>query len=92
VLADRNRPREPGTITVRGYIRDRAGNLQPVSKVRAGERIAITNFANDRPRLIRETDYDDDSKGLRIAVDNTFQTMEALFDRVQNALSARGLS
>jgi hypothetical protein len=92
VLAERNRPSEPGTITVQGYIRDRAGNLQPVSKVRAGERIAITNFANDRPRLIRETDYDDDSKGLRIAVDNTFQTMEALFDRTQNALSARGLS
>jgi hypothetical protein len=38
-----------------------------------------------------ETDYDDDSKGLRIAVDSPFQLMEAYFDRVQNALSAKGL-
>jgi hypothetical protein len=43
-LADRNRPKTPGTITATGYIRDRAGNPQPVWKVRAGDTIAITNF------------------------------------------------
>jgi hypothetical protein len=65
-LADLNRPKTPGTLTATGYIRDRAGNRQPVSKVRAGDTIAITNFPNDAPRLIVETDYDDESKTLKL--------------------------
>jgi hypothetical protein len=63
-LADRNRAKTPGTITTTGYIRDRAGNPQPVWKVRAGDTIAITNFPNDAPRLIVETDYNDETKQL----------------------------
>lgn len=91
-LADRNRPKTPGTITVRGYIRDRAGNPQPTWKVRAGDTIAITNFPNDTPRLIVETDYDDEQKQIRIGVDKPFQLLDAYLDRVGNALGARGLA
>lgn len=90
-LADRNRPRTPGTITVRGYIRDRAGNEQPVWKVRAGDTIAITNFPNDAPRLIVETDYEDEKKSIRLAIDRPFALLDAYLDRVGNALGARGL-
>jgi hypothetical protein len=91
-LADRNAPKTPGTITVRGYIRDRAGNDQPAWKPRAGETISITNFPNDTPRLIVETDYNDEDKTLRIAVDRPFQLLEAYFDRTNTALGARGLA
>jgi hypothetical protein len=90
-LADRNAPKTPGTITVRGYIRDRAGNDQPAWKPRAGDTISITNFPNDSPRLIVETDYNDEDKTLRIAVDRPFQLLEAYFDRTNTALGARGL-
>jgi hypothetical protein len=89
-LADRNRPRTPGTVTVRGYIRDRAGNEQPVWKVRAGDTIAITNF-NDAVRLIVETDYDDEAKQVRLSIDKPFALLDAYLDRVGNALQARGL-
>lgn len=89
-LGDRNRPKTAGTITVRGYIRDRAGIDQPVWKVRAGDVICVTSF-NEINRLIVETDYDDETKTLRVAVDFPFQTLEALFDRQQSALTARGL-
>jgi hypothetical protein len=90
-LADRNAPKNPGTITVKGYIRDRAGNYQPCWKPRAGDTIAITNFPNDSPRLIVETDYNDEDKTIRIAVDRPFQLLEAYLDRQQNALQARNL-
>jgi hypothetical protein len=90
-LADRNRPKTPGTITVRGYIRDRAGNPQPVWKVRAGDTIAITNFPNDTPRLIVETDYDDEQKQVSMSIDRPFALLDAYLDRLANAVSAAGL-
>ena len=91
-LADRNRPKTPGTITVKGYIRDRAGNPQPVWKVRAGETISITNFPNDTPRLIVETDYSDEDKTVKLAIDRPFALLDAYLDRQANALAARGLA
>ena len=90
-LADRNRPKTPGTLTVQGYIRDRAGNPQPVSKVRAGDTIAITNF-NDAVRLIVETDYDDEQKTVSLSIDKPFALLDAYLDRLSNAIGARGLA
>lgn len=90
VLAEKNRPKTAGTLNVQGYIRDRAGNPQPVSRVRAGDVICVTNF-NEINRLIVETDYDDESKTIRLAVDLPFMLLEALFDRQANARTARGL-
>jgi hypothetical protein len=37
-LADQNRPKTPGTITVKGYVRDRAGNPQPGGRSGPGTR------------------------------------------------------
>ena len=91
-LAERTRPKTPGTLTVKGYIRDRAGNQQPVWKVRAGDTISITNFPNDTPRLIVETTYDDESKTLSLSIDRPFALLDAYLDRVGNALGARGLA
>jgi hypothetical protein len=90
-LADRNRPRTPGTITATGYIRDRAGVQQPVWKVRAGDTISVTNFPNDSPRLIVETDYDDESKQITLSIDRPFALLDAYLDRLSNALVGAGL-
>jgi hypothetical protein len=90
-LADRNRPKTPGTLTATGYIRDRAGNPQPVSKVRAGDTIAVTNF-NDIVRLIVEADYDDTQKTVNLSIDKPFALLDAYLDRLGNAIGARGLA
>jgi hypothetical protein len=90
-LASANEPKTPGTITTTGYVRDRAGNPQPGWKVRAGDTIAVTNFPNDAPRLIVETDWDDEAKRLKLAIDFPFATLDAYLDRQANALQAAGL-
>lgn len=90
-LAERNTPKTPGTITVSGYIRDRAGNPQPVWKVRAGDTIAVTNYPNDRPRLIVETSYDNEQKQVSLSIDRPFALLDAYLDRVATAVGARGL-
>src|SRR5262249_24675158 len=91
VLAEFNQPKAPGTITVKGHVRDRAGHWQQGWKVRAGDRIAITDHPNDRPRHVHETSWNHGSLTLTIAVDSTFQRIEAYFDRVASAVQAAGL-
>jgi hypothetical protein len=91
-LGERNTPKAPGTITVKGYIRDRAGSQQPVWKVRAGDTIAVTNYPNATPRLIVETTYDDEQKQVSLSIDRPFALLDAYLDRVSSGLTARGLS
>ncbi|MDQ3934160.1 MAG: hypothetical protein M3340_05965 [Actinomycetota bacterium] len=81
VLAEFNAPKQAGTIKVAGHVRDSAGHWQQVWKMRAGDTISITDFPNDRPRLIVETDYNDDFS-LDVSVDSTFQRIDAAFDRL----------
>lgn len=89
-LAELNSPRSPGSITVKGHIRDRAGNWQPVWRVRAGETVAITDHPNTRPRLIVETSYDHDGYALTIGVDSLIPRVEAILDRLTAAQVAVG--
>ena len=84
-------PKHKGTATVRGYIKDRAGNLQPVWKVRAGDRVVITDSVDEEVHVVTETDYGHDDKTARLAIDDSFQRLDAYLDRYANALSARGL-
>jgi hypothetical protein len=91
-LAEYNQPKSPGTITVKGHIRDRAGHWQQAWKPRAGDRIIIADHANDRPRLVVETDYSDDTKTVSIAVDSSFKRLDAVLDRFGTALRASGLT
>lgn len=91
-LADRNTPKTPGTITVKGYVRDRQGNQQPAWKVRAGDTIAVSNWPNDTPRLVVETNYSDEDKSLSMSIDRPFALIDAYLDRVANAVSARSLA
>ena len=90
-LAEFNAPKHKGTATVRGYIKDRAGNLQPVWKVRAGDRVVITDSVDEEVHVVTETDYGHDDKTARLAIDDSFQRLDAYLDRYANALQARGL-
>lgn len=91
-LSEKIRPKTPGTITVRGYIRDRRGVLQPAWKPRAGDTVSVSNFPNEGPRLIQETNWDDDSKTLTLSVEQPAGFLDAYLDRVNNAVGARGLT
>jgi hypothetical protein len=82
-LAQRNQPRGVGEIDCSHHIRDRAGNWQPVWKVRADHRIAVVSSDNERPRLIGETSYNHDDRSLTIAVDSTLRTPDAILDTLR---------
>jgi hypothetical protein len=92
-LAEYNAPKAPGQFTVKGHIRDRQGNLQPAGKVRAHDRIRLTSSVNlsNRPRIIGEIGYDDESKTATITVDSTARVLSAVIDRVDTDLRAAGL-
>lgn len=92
ILIQRNTPKTPGTMTVRGHIRDRVGNWQPVWKIRAGDLISVTNFPNDSPRLVHDALYNDDDKTVTLAIDAPADALDAYLDRLSVALQARGLS
>lgn len=93
-LAEDNQPKAPGSFQAHGWIKDRAGVYQPVSKVRAGDRIRLTSSTNlsDRPRLIQETQYSHDGTSVTISVDSTLRYLEGYVDRVSTALQAAGLT
>lgn len=90
-LAELNQPKAPGTITVQGHIRDRAGHWQQGWKVRAGQTIAVIDHPDDRPRLIGETEWDHGSRTLKIAVDNQFKRLDAVIARLTTALKVAGI-
>jgi len=91
-LAEFNSPKAPGTITIVGHLKDRAGHWQQGWKVRAGDTIAITDHPNDSPRLITETSWNQDSKQLTVTVDSAAKRLDAVLDRIGLALTAGGLT
>ena len=93
-LAEATQASAPGSFTIQGRIRDRQGNMQPVWKVRSGDRIRLTSSANlsDRPRLIHETSYDHNGFVNTISVDSTLKYVDGYIDRLTTALLAAGLS
>lgn len=90
-LGEFSRPKAPGEIQAGGHIRDRNGNWQPGSRMKAGERLVISDHANDASRRVTETQWDDVNKTLRITTDNASHRLEGLFARVAGSRSARGL-
>lgn len=92
-LLEDNQVKAPGSFTAGPWIRDRSGQLQPVWKVRAGDRIRLTSSASlsDRPRLIHEVQYGHDGRSATVAVDSTLRYLESFVDRTMNALQAAGL-
>lgn len=96
VLAEANQPNGTGTITIEGYATDRAGHLQPVSRIRAHDTIAILDHPNDRPRLIVETPYNHGGPGtapsVTLGIDSTLKRLDAYVDRITTALAAANVA
>lgn len=91
-LAEVIRAKSPVQINAGFTIRDRAGNPQPTWKVRAGDRIAITDHPNDAPRRIVDTSYTHDGRGLSISADRASSQLAAVIDRISLARTAASLS
>lgn len=90
-LAEHNTPKSPGSITTVGHIRDGSGSWQPGWKVRAGDTIAIVDHPNNRPRLISETQWNQDSKQLTVSLEGQPLRLDAILDRIDTSLDAAGL-
>lgn len=90
-LQEAIRAKSPATITTGFWIRDRAEAWQPASKVRYGERIAITDHPNDAPRRVIDTSYTHDGRGLVISADRASTRMSAITDRITLGRTAAGL-
>jgi hypothetical protein len=91
-LAEFNQAPAPGSITVTGHIRDRAGHWQQGWKVRASDRLIISDLPNDSVRVVGETEWNHDSKTLTIAVDSSFKRLDAVLARLGVAVEASNLS
>lgn len=92
-LSEFNQAQAPGSITVGGgYVRDRAGHWQQGWKVRASDRLLITDMPNDSVRIVGETDWQHDAKRLTIAVDTSFKRLDAILARLGVAVEASGLA
>ena len=91
-LQEAIRAKAPATITVGHYIRDRAGNWQPASKVRSEERIALVDHPNDAPRRIIDSNYTHDGRGLVMSADRASTRLSAITDRISLGRTIAGLS
>jgi hypothetical protein len=91
-LAENNLPKAPGTITVQGHVRDRAGHWQQAWKMRAGDRVLVSDFADGGIRIIGETSYSHDALTQTVSVDAAMPRVDAVLDRFATALTAAGLS
>lgn len=90
-LAEFNQAQAPGSITITGHIRDRAGHWQQGWKVRSSDRLIISDLPNDSVRVVGETTWNHDSKQLTIAVDSSFKTLDAILARLGVAVEASGV-
>jgi hypothetical protein len=59
-----------------------------VWKVRAGDRVNVTDYADGRNHLVHETSYDHNNQTVQLAIDDSFQRLDAFLDRYTNALQA----
>lgn len=91
-LAEFNQAQAPGTITIQGHIRDRAGHWQQGWKVRSGDRIRIVDLSNDSVRVVGETSWDHDPKTLTVAVDSSLKRLDPILARLGVAVEASNLS
>lgn len=87
LLAEYTSPTAPGSISIRGHVKDRAGHWWPVWMLRSGDTIAVTDHQNDRPRLITDVQYDHGSQTAKVTVEGQPRRLDALFDRLSVALN-----
>lgn len=78
-----------GSAVVTGFAQDSAGIIEPVWKVRAGDRIRFDD-ADGRERRIIETNYSHEERTNSLTLDSTPHRLDALMERMQVVLTAVG--
>jgi hypothetical protein len=92
-LAEYLRPKRPGTYRISGgYIEDFAEHWHQGWKVRSSQTLGILDHPDDAPRLIFETQWDQDSKTLDITVDAPSMFLPAVVARIGKARETRGVA
>lgn len=92
-LGEYNRPKRPGSFTIKGYIKDGAGHYQQGWQVRNSQTLGVMDHPlESEPRLITATSWDEESESVTITTDAPPQTIDAIVARNELALQARNLS
>lgn len=89
VLAEFNRPRKPGDITIRGHIRDAAGSWRQGWRVKAGETVLLADDPDAIPQTIWEPGWTQDTKTLVMHVDAPAATADSILADILTTRSTR---
>lgn len=81
-LRDRLTPARRGQMTLTGMVRHPTRGMVPVSTVRSGDYIHVTDHSSDIPRRIVDTDYDHDTRTLTASLDNRVFSADSLLERI----------
>lgn len=80
-----------GSATVTGYVMDEYGYMHPVSEVRAGDYLEVTDAHDRTPRKIVNTDYTHQNRQNQLDLAAPASGMEALLERLQESAAAAGV-
>lgn len=81
-LTERNLPSRRGTITLSGWVRHPTAGLLPVSRVRAGDWIKITDLEGDVEREIISASYNHEARTVTCEVGGQVARLDAILERL----------
>lgn len=87
ILERLNRGKSPGTITVRGAIRDGAHHWHPLGHPKSGQTVLVEN-SGGTPRMIMETKVTD-PETLTLTVDGKAESTDAILDELYTEANLR---
>jgi hypothetical protein len=89
-LGEANLAARSGSITVTGMIRAPDGSRVPVSRIRAGDTITMSDAPDTPPRRIVETSYTHASLSATLTINSTAQKLQALLERLVSITNVAG--
>lgn len=87
ILARLNRGKSPGTITVRGAIRDGAHHWHPLGHPKSGQTVLVENSGGS-PRMIMESKVTD-PETLTLTIDGKAESTDAILDELYTEANLR---
>jgi hypothetical protein len=63
-----------------------------VWKVRAGDRVNVTDYPDGRNHLVFETSYDHNNQTVQLSLDDSAPRLDAFLDRYANRLQAANVA
>lgn len=80
-----------GSATISGYVMDENGYFHPVSEVRGGDHLEVTDAHDRTPRKIVNTDYTHQQRQNQLDLAAPASGMVALLERLEEAATAAGV-